>query len=111
MTEMDAEDTALSTARDFTLAQIKAWQADGSLDSEQTAEDTLRWFCACMQASQLLEMNTLKDWAGILIDGYKPMGLQAELESFNDYFDGDELIDEWQEELLKTLKQHFGIES
>lgn len=110
--EMDVEDTALNTARDFALEKIRGWckgRVSNVVDNHKTPEAALRWFCAYRQACQLLEMNTAKDWAGILIDGYKPMGFRAELESFYDYFDGEELSEGWQEELLEVLEQHFGI--
>lgn len=111
--EIDQLDECLKTVRDFALERIRGWHAEGVsnvVDNHKTPEAALRWFCAIRQASQLLECNKLKDWAGILIDGYKPMGLQAELESLWDFTEDEETLnDGWEKDLLEELEEHYGI--
>jgi len=46
---------------------------DPDVDEDGSAE----WFVAYQMAVQLMEMNTTKDWARQLIDGFKPLDRAA----------------------------------
>lgn len=113
MTEhVDAETQSQNTARDFALEQIRRWHDDNVTnvtECHKTPEAALRWFCAYREAVQMMDCNTAKEWAHILIDGIGPMNPEAELETFFDCLDDEnELWDGWKEYLTEELEKFFG---
>lgn len=100
-----------------TFEELCTWIEENVQDPEnKTAGESAYWFVSCNVATQMRDVYTHKDWAELLLEGYKP--IKDNPKYVTEFLESAYLCDDEEEDgdhsneegLLRDLKAHFGLE-